>query len=128
LTKEQVTQNYNFVPRQADYYFNAGRYLGLLQRKEEDGMTIFCLTQEGADLFNLSIFNRQIKFIELILSYSVFNRTLGMYFENGIKPGKKDIIQIMYNSNLANIADETYRRRASTVVSWINWIIDLAQE
>jgi hypothetical protein len=129
LTKEQITQNYNFVPRQADYYFNAGKYLGLLQRKEEDGATIFCLTQEGINLFNLSIFNRQIKFIELILSHSMFNSTLSVYFKNGIKPAKKDIIQIMYNSNLGKIAsDETYKRRASTVVSWINWIIDLAQE
>jgi hypothetical protein len=128
LTKEQITQNYNFVPRQADYYFNAGRYLGLLQRKEENGATIFCLTQEGSDLFNLSIFNRQIKFIELILSHSMFNHTLCAYFKNGIKPAKKDIIQIMYNANLGDIADETYKRRASTVVSWINWIIDLAQE
>jgi hypothetical protein len=129
LTKEQITQNYNFVPRQADYYFNAGRYLGLLQRKEEDGITIFCLTQEGSDLFNLSIFNRQIKFIELILSHSMFNSTLSVYLKNGIKPAKRDIIQIMYNSNLGKIAsDETYKRRASTVVSWINWIIDLVQE
>jgi hypothetical protein len=128
LTKEQITQNYNFVPRQAEYYFNAGKYLGLLQRRKEDGMTIFCLTQEGANLFDLSIFNRQIKFIELILSHSMFNSTLRMYLKNGIKPAKKDIIQIMYNSNLGDITDETYKRRASTVVSWINWIIDLAQE
>jgi hypothetical protein len=129
LTKEQITQNYNFVPRQADYYFNAGRYLGLLQRKEEDGATIFCLTEEGSDLFNLSIFNRQIKFIELILSHSMFNSTLNVYLRNGIKPAKKDIIEIMYSANLGKIAsDETYKRRASTVVSWINWIIDLVQE
>jgi hypothetical protein len=128
LSKEQVTQNYNFTPRQADYYFNAGKYLGLLQRKKEDGTTIFCLTQEGADLFNLSIFNRQIKFIKLILSHRIFNNALSVYLKSAIKPSKRDIIQIMCNSNLENIADDTSNRRASTVISWINWIIDLARE
>jgi predicted transcriptional regulator len=129
LTKEQITQNYNFTPRQADYYFNAGKYLGLLQRKKEGGKTIFCLTPDGSNLFNLSIFNRQIRFTELILSHSMFSNTLSVYFKNGIKPAKKDIIQIMRDSNLGKItSDKTYDRRASTVVSWIDWIINLAQE
>jgi hypothetical protein len=129
LTKEQVTQNYLFSPRQADYYFNAGKYLGLLQRKKENKITIFCLTEAGENLFSLSIFDRQIKLVELILTHQMFNNTLRIYFKNGTKPAKPDIVETMRNSNLGKVESKTTcERRADTVVSWINWIIDLAQE
>lgn len=30
ISKEDITQNYDFYSRQTDYYTNAGRYLGLI--------------------------------------------------------------------------------------------------
>ncbi|MDR1624859.1 MAG: hypothetical protein LBS04_07795 [Tannerellaceae bacterium] len=66
LSKEGITQNYEFDHRQTDYYANAATYLGLIERTRENNL-------------------------------------------------------IMKKSKLYKInAEETYRRRVSTVISWIN--------
>ncbi len=128
LTKEIVTQNYDFDRRQADYYLNAGKYLGLFDRRREHDSSIFYLTKEGRNLFEVSIFDRQIKLIKLILSFRVFNKTLKVYFKNAVMPEKAEIVEIMRNANLRHITESTYTRRSSTIISWINWIINLVEE
>ena len=41
-----------------------------------------------------------------------------------------DVIErIMKESSLYNVGtDSTYHRRASTIISWLNWIIGLCEE
>ena len=64
-------------------------------------------------------------FIELILSKKAFNETLKLYLEKASKPSSNEIVAIMKQSNLNNVeSDSTYFRRASTVLKWINWIVD----
>jgi hypothetical protein len=129
LTKEEITQSYDFDARQTDYYSNAGRYLGLLEYERENDAVICCLTEKGRNLFKLSIFHRQIEFVKLILSHTVFKHTLEVYFKHGFMPTKQEIVEIMHTSNLRNIDSEsTYLRRSSTIVSWINWIMNLIEE
>jgi hypothetical protein len=129
LTKEEITRNYDFDARQSDYYSNAGRYLGLVEYERENDMVICCLTEKGRNLFKLSIFYRQIEFVKLILSHAAFNNTLKLYFKNGNIPTKQEIIKIMHRSDIWNIDSEsTYLRRSSTIISWINWIIDPIEE
>jgi hypothetical protein len=129
LTIEEITLNYDFASRQAKYYSDAGKYLGLLECRYENDTVFLCLTRKGADLFSLSIFDRQNEFIKLILSHAVFNNTLRTYFRSGRMPSQEDVVSIMYDSNLYNInSDSTYIRRSSTIVSWINWIVDLIEE
>lgn len=127
LKKEIVTQNYDFDRRQADYYLNAGKYLGLFDRKREGDLSSFYLTAEGKNLFKISIFDRQIKLVKLILSFRAFHNTLKIYFENGIMPEKVEIVQIMRNANLRHITESTYARRSSTILSWVNWIVNLIE-
>ena len=70
-----------------------------------------------------------MKFIELILSHKAFNETLKLYFKKGERPNKEEIIKIMKRSNLYGIESEsTFGRRASTVSSWINWILSQMEE
>ncbi len=129
LTKEEITQNYNFVPRQATYYSDAGKYLELIECNRQNSTTVYCLTAKGQDIFNLSIFDRQIEFIRIILAHSVFRDVLKMYFKTGQMPVKREVVAIMRNSSLWNInAESTYERRYSTIVSWINWIISMTEE
>ena len=41
-------------------------------------------------------------------------------------PNKEKIVEIMKASNLYRISsDSTFERRAQTVSSWINWILEL---
>lgn len=77
----------------------------------------------------MSIIDRQQKFIELILRHLVFNKALNFYFKKGESPNRDEIVEIMKESDLFNIESEsTFERRASTVSSWINWILDQIEE
>lgn len=129
LTKEEITVNYDFDERQTNYYTDAGRYLGLVDKKIENKQVVFFLTIEGDKLFSLLVSDRQIEFVNLILSHSPFQKTLEIYFNDGEIPNKNEIVKIMKGENLYNInSDTTYFRRASTILGWINWIMNLIEE
>lgn len=128
-TQEEITENYDFDKRQTDYYTNAGKYLGFIDKKRENGETIYFLTQKGKDLFKFSIFDRQIEYAKVIFSHSVFNQTLDLYFKKGDRANRQEIVEVMRNSNLHNVdSDSTFNRRSSTISSWIDWIMELIEE
>ena len=129
LSKEEITQNYDFDHRQTDYYSNAAKYLGLIENTHENNRTGCSLTKVGLHIFGLSIINRQLEFVKLILSHEAFKNTLKLYLDKGNVPSKEEVVEIMKQSKLYNVnSEETYRRRASTVISWMNWILDLIEE
>ncbi|NMA87238.1 MAG: transcriptional regulator [Tissierellia bacterium] len=126
MTREEISTTYDFDPRQTNYYADAGRYLGIIDKKREDGDIIYFLTSEGRDFFKLDLKKRQLKFIELILKHNAFNRTLKEHFKIGQMPSRNNIVKIMKESNLYRIDSEnTFKRRAGTISSWVNWILDL---
>ncbi len=125
LTKDEVTTNYDFDKRQSDYYTNAGRYLGLIEKENRNGIK-FILTDEGKSLFKLNYKQRQLKLVELILKHTVFSKSLKLYLNKGDIPSKDEIVAVMKDSSLYNVTtDVTYMRRASTIQSWIDWILNL---
>jgi hypothetical protein len=129
ISKEDITQNYDFDSRQTDYYSNAGRYLGLIGNRTENKQVVCFLTDKGQRLFNVSLIDRQLEFVTLILSHSAFKDTLKLYLQSGEVPTKEQIVEIMKRSNLFNIGtDTTYKRRASTISGWINWIMSQIEE
>lgn len=129
LSKEDITQNYDFDHRQTDYYSNAGKYLGLIENVRENNQTGCTLTKAGLRIFSMPIVERQLEFVKLILSHEVFKKTLKLYLDRGNAPSKNEVVEIMKSSKLYNIdSDVTYGRRASTVTSWTNWILELIEE
>ncbi|MBN2835733.1 MAG: transcriptional regulator [Candidatus Delongbacteria bacterium] len=131
ITKEEITQNYDFDSRQTDYYTNAGKYLGLINtgRDSTTGQTGCFLTKKGNEVFNLNLIDRQKEFVKLMISHSVFKNSLKLHLEHGEMPPKESIVEIMKRSKLYNVgSDSTYFRRSSTVVGWINWIIKQIEE
>ncbi len=129
LNRDDITENYDFDSRQTNYYTDAARYLGIVDKKFEKGKVAYFLTTRGKKLFNLSIFSRQIEFIKLILTHSAFNETLKLYFKKSEEPSKQEIVGIMKSANLYNVRSEsTFQRRSSTVLSWINWILEQIEE
>ena len=129
LTKGDITENYDFDERQTNYYSDAARYLGLIDKKNENGRVVFSLTKKGSELFKISITKRQIELARLILSHSAFKRTLDLYFKNAKPPAINEITKIMKESELYQVkSDETFSRRASTVLKWVNWIVELIEE
>ena len=128
ISKEDITHNYDFDHRQTDYYSNAAKYLGLIEGRCENQQIGCTLTQDGIRIFNLLIVERQLEFVRLIISRAAFKNTLKLYFDKGDVPTKDEVIEIMKDARLYNIdSEQTYRRRASTVISWINWILELIE-
>ena len=124
LSREEITSQYDFDVRQTNYYTDAARYLGLLEKERVGGQIVYSLSPTGKQLFQLSILERQIKFIRLLLSHQAFNRTLTLYFEKNSMPTKAEIMAIMKMSNLYKVDSEsTFSRRAFTVKSWVGWIV-----
>lgn len=129
ISKGDITQNYDFNYRQTNYYTSAGKYLGLIDDSFRENNQIGCtLTKNGIRIFNLSIVERQLEFVKLILAHGVFRDSLKLYFDKGNVPMRDEIVEIMKRTKLYEIrSDETYNRRASTVISWINWILGLIE-
>ena len=131
IAKEDITQNYDFDTRQTDYYSNAGKYLGIVEigKDPENGQIGCFLTNKGKQIFSLNLIDRQVEFVKSIISHSSFKQTLKLYLLNGEAPSKEDIVKVMKQSKLFNIRSEsTYFRRASTIIGWINWIMNQIEE
>lgn len=130
MTKQDITTEYAFDKRQTNYYTDAGRYLGFIEKScDEDGTILFQLSALGKKIMALSYKERQLAIVSAILKHRAFNETLKLYLQHGIMPETQTIVQIMKESHLYNVgADSTYFRRSSTIVGWINWILSLIQE
>ena len=127
-TKSYITENYAFDERQTNYYTDAARYLGLVSKNKNEGNIVFELTELGRKILNLRYKQRQLEFVKLILKHKAFYDYLRLYFENFEKPTTIDTIEIMKHCDLYNIESEsTYKRRASTIRGWIEWILDLTR-
>ena len=126
MTRDNITLNFAFDPRQTNYYTDAGRYLGLIDKRRENSEILFSLTGQGRKVIHSKYKARQLRFVEAVLRHRVFNETLRLYLQRGGMPSMSEIVDIMAKSNLYQIrAESTFRRRASTVAGWINWILDL---
>ncbi|EQB4339159.1 type II restriction enzyme [Clostridium botulinum] len=128
MSKEEITVNYDFDPRQTNYYADAGRYLGLIDKKRKNGVIKFFLTSEGKKLFKLRYKDRQLKYVELIFKHKPFRECFDECLKTSEIPNRQDIVKIMEDAEVYNVqAESTYKRRASTVTGWINWIIELTK-
>ena len=113
MSKQDITSEYAFDERQTNYYTDAGRYLGLIDKSRDS---------DGIILFQLSALGRRVMELE-------YKETLRLHLECGEMPDKHTIVQIMKRSNLYHVeAESTYLRRSSTVIGWINWILGLIEE
>jgi hypothetical protein len=130
MTKQDITSEYAFDERQTNYYTDAGRYLGLIDKvHDEDGNILFLLSACGRHIMNLEYKERQLALVTQILMHRVFNETLKLHLRCGEMPDKQTIIQIMRDSNLYRVeANSTYWRRSSTVIGWVNWILETIED
>ncbi|MEB3279464.1 MAG: translation elongation factor [Lyngbya sp.] len=127
LTKDEITTEYQFTARQTNYYTDAGRYLGLVDKiKTDDSKEIaFCLTEEGRRLMNKKHKPKILSLIKTILKYPVFYKTFEMTLQTGEIPQKDKVSEMM--SSL-NYGDKTKNRRFQTVRSWIKWIGNICSD
>ena len=128
LTQEQVASNYVFTGRQAHYYPTAGIYLGLVKRDiDTNRSVIYALTEEGNRIMKMPSRQKFLALTNVILRNRIFARTLQMYIDTGDRPSEPDVCAVMISENLP-LNDTTVRRRAQTVLAWVDWILDLQHQ
>ena len=125
MTSQQIAELMDFEPRQSDYYYNAGKYLGLFEKVNEDKQRVVALTSLGNKVFKLNYKKRQLKLVELILEHQIFSDLFDGMIKTGDMPNKKDIEDEM---RALHVCDEgQIVRRASSVYGWIKWIFNLTK-
>lgn len=130
MTKHDITSEYAFDERQTNYYTDAGRYLGLIDKgHDDDGNILFSLSGRGRHIMRLEYKERQLAIVTEILRHRAFSETLKLYLQTGEKPDTQTVVQIMKRSNLYKVqSDSTYERRSSTITKWIDWILSIIEE
>ncbi len=129
MSRNEVTEKYAFDARQTNYYTDAARYLGLLEKHSNGNGPQYKLSDLGSKILKMGYKQRQIAFCKSILSHKVFHLALKEYFKTGEMPETVKIVQIMKSSKLHNIdSDTTYERRSSTVKGWLKWIVERINE
>ena len=128
LEQEEITTNYDFDHRQTQYYTNAGRYLGLLERKEEGGAGVsYILTPQGRQIMGKAPKARNLALTEIILSHSVFRKAVEYYLAHATAPPVEAILSSMRDAELP-INDTTGTRRAQSVLGWVRWMMSLTSD
>ena len=117
LDKDQLIDTLNIHGRQIDYYSNAMRYLGILNKR----YNYFVLNPLGETFFKASQEEKDEIFITQCLKIPSIRKSYIFYSENQ-NSTKKDIVKILKDSKLNLSSEATYLRRASTVMKWIKYI------
>lgn len=134
LTKESIATEYEFNIRQSDYYTNACRYLGLMNKfSARTKNPYFKLSDDGIKMLKMSFIDRQIFLIKKIVEHKVFNEALRMSFEIHSSPTNKMIEPLLKENETYKVGSKrddatTFKRRASSVRGWINWILSIINE
>ncbi len=126
MTPEQVAEHMDFDIRQSDYYFNAGRYLGLFEKKTENHQIVIGLTKLGEEIFKLNYKPRQLKLVHLILQHEVFAAAFDRMIATSEIPDKDFVIEVLTNSRIIN-SEATIKRRAGSIIGWLKWIYNLTK-
>lgn len=129
VTKNDITSEYAFTDRQTNYYTDAGRYLGLIDKeRDENNNVLFKLSAKGRYIMGLEYKERQLAIVAQILEHRIFREILELHLQCGEMPDKQTIIRRMKEAGIYKVQkDKTYNRRANTISSWINWILSIIE-
>jgi hypothetical protein len=122
---EDISTNYEFHPRQADYYFSAARYLGLGEIvRGSDGTKYRQLTKLGEEVVALPYAMKRKAFAELVLRIPAVREIYLLKVEHGVLADLTEAERIVAESSHAEgISGSTIHRRAQTVLSWVRWLL-----
>jgi len=110
--------------RQSQYYYNAGKYLGLFEKKKnDDKKLVSCLSTLGKQIYKMGYKERQLKIVSLILEHRIFYELFDYVIISKRLPDKNMIKRRMKELNVCG--ESQIDRRASSVRGWIWWIFNL---
>ena len=102
---------------------NAAAFIGLVKIVKRKG---FGLSESGKKTMSKQLRERNLDIIRAILQDEVYYHSFSYLLENNALPDKKYVAEKIrkYYPPKKN-GDQTPERRSQTVISWINWIVDL---
>ncbi|WP_227485866.1 type II restriction enzyme [Corynebacterium aurimucosum] len=108
VPKAEMPEAFGFTPRQADYYTNAARYLGL---------TKLSGTRD----------ERNLALVEALASRPVFREMVRFVVDKHCALSKAEAAGFMRAANLG-LGETTLRRRSATVAAWSQWLAELLEQ
>jgi len=120
INKNDISEVLEFDERQGDYYANAARFIGFLDRVDNE----FSLTNNGERLLRLGAPSKRADFIaEQLVMRPVFFEVFKQLYELGNNAELLDKIDInSFIEEYTNLTGSTPERRSSTVKHWIKWV------
>lgn len=129
LDKDYLTHTLDIHHRQTNYYTSALRYLGLINKIKDSKPATYYINKEGRRIMELPYKQKYLSIVEKILQNPSFNEALRLYLNRAEAPDSRSIVQIMKRANVYKVGkDSTFERRATTVRSWLKWILNLVQD
>jgi hypothetical protein len=126
---EDISANYEFHPRQADYYFSAARFLGLGEIvRGSDGVNYRRVTKLGAEIIRLPYAAKRIAMARLILEIPAVREIYMLKIEHDVLADIREAERfVSESSDEQGISGSTIRRRAQTVLAWVKWLLTISQ-
>lgn len=117
LTTSAITEFLGYDKRQADYYANAGRWLGLLDDHKQ-------ITPSGTQFVHATPHQQKIQLITALFATPFFYDMAEFLVTQQAVPTKDFIFtQMQSHSQLGAYNHTTQRRRANTVYAWLRWVM-----
>ena len=123
----EIAANYDFHPRQADYYFSALRYLGFSEVTSIDGRPQRTLTPFGQRVSALAPSTLRLEVAKIMLNMPAIRETFLSSVAVG-QPVSKDLVEklVYLTAQTEGISGATISRRAQTITSWVKWMESLS--
>lgn len=123
--KTQLAEFFEFEGRQGDYYANAGCYLGFVEREGR----MFVLTHLGQEFVRLESFSERARsLLSQMLTRPTFRDVFNLLVANGFRLENIENVKIAeIIASHTPLTGSTPLRRASTVRSWIEWVLENCQ-
>jgi hypothetical protein len=116
---EELCDSFGFVPRQADYYRNAARYLDLIDGDAVTELGVRLLSQNFRD-------NRNELLFRCLAARPIFRLCIQILSDRDFDVNRITVTEIegVVSSVRSDLSSDTQRRRASTVRQWLKWLTE----
>lgn len=125
MTTDEVTAFTGYVARQSDYFTNAGRFLGFIEKLRAPDGARYALTQSGRQLLSQPPYQQRKMLIRSIIQHEPFTTLVRDMLRIHAVPDITRISSVLYQHQAHGkraIAGSTVGRRAQTVNAWLQWM------
>lgn len=126
MTTAHITQFLQYAARQSDYYVNAARYLGFVEKTDRQ---LYRITTPARHLLSTSARAQTLALMRAILSRPIWHTLGRTLIQRKQPPTIAEVVHVMQQyPHLHQCTQSTIPRRAQTVLSWLRWIAQRVDE